>query len=415
MPPWSAPWPRSGRATARARIVLLPDRSSRSRAPLARVPRQPLDQPRHARRPLRRQRRPAGLMAAQQREVRLRSGCRRSGSDQQVQLGAGRPSSIPPCAPPQRHEPASSSARLWTRRCPLAAAMSAFRQPDGPAETACRHVDQHRFSAHLPQKVLGHRRLPARQAASRHRHGRAHAAVRFHLAAMKAAPCGLGLPPAVPCLALGTAHNAGRIAGRHPPSIMWARVGNACRQAEALDSSLQPLAKPLQRIATGTPAADTVNSCHGVAPPSWIQHPEPTGSSCPTPALLFQHPPGHPQRHHPQLFPGATRAVEPRPRGLSGVSLTSSARVSGRRGGLSRLCRARCRSDRSRWSTLPRDESCRVPCTPDTSQGRRLLALRPFAPHVILLPPPHSILLPPRTRTGEASAVAARAGMSRSD
>jgi hypothetical protein len=111
----------------------------------------------------------------------------------------------------------------------------------------------------------------------------------------------------------------------------------------------------------------------------------------------------------PRNHSRAAEPLNPSIRDLDGFSDGSSASsdcVSGRRRYRRGLCRVRCRSDKSRWSILPRDESCRAPCTPGTSPARLLLALRPSPRHLCCC------LHPARGLREPARAVATRAGNS---
>jgi hypothetical protein len=152
--------------------------------------------------------------------------------DQQVQLGQVGRHPFRHALRRQRHEPARY--RRLGHADALGRRNVAFRQPDGPAETACRHVDQHQVQRPLAEQVLGLGRLPARQGdlaavASAHT-----GAFDLDLAPVKA-DLSLGLPPAVTRLVLGSA-----MAGAaQPRRILLHHVGqggDACRQAEALEA-----------------------------------------------------------------------------------------------------------------------------------------------------------------------------------
>ena len=196
-------------------------------------------------------------------------------------------SSVRPTTPRTGATPLTSTALppVWPR----------CRPPADAPEAARGYVDQHQVHGPTPQPVFCLRRLPARQCnlgAAGHTHART---LDRHLAAVEA-QFARGSAPAI---------TAPVVASPVPRTTQFRRVlfhhlsqgRDAGRQTEPLEACSHVL--PCRIKAGRDNFSPSAIFLHGVAFPSWIRHPEPTGSRQATPTYLFQHAMGH-FRHRSQ-------------------------------------------------------------------------------------------------------------------
>ena len=167
----------------------------------------------------------------------------------------------------------------------------ALGQPHRPAEAARRHPDHHQVQRPAAEPVLARRPLPARQ---RHLFAAAlaHAGPRHRdLAAVEADRPGRPAPALRPPPAASPVPRAAqrcRVRLQHLAEHL-----QPGRQAEPLEAR-RHLVKCPDHGRLRQPDRGRAIPRHGVACPSWSQHPEPTGSGRATPPLPPQHRTGHP-------------------------------------------------------------------------------------------------------------------------
>ena len=168
----------------------------------------------------------------------------------------------------------------------------ALRKPYRPTEFPRRDIDEHQIHRPLPEPVLPHCLLPARQRDLLAAELTNPRPFDVDLAPMEA-NLPLRVPPAIPAPALST-----RVA--RPAKFLSLLFHHrrkrleAGRQAEPLEAGryLIPSLTHSPRIYRRQGSLCCATSLHGVAFLCGIKHPEPTGSRRATPLLLFQHSPG---------------------------------------------------------------------------------------------------------------------------